>query len=248
MDNFAIFFCWGVAAMIAGVSTAGSSGAHINPVVTISQALFDNFSWKKVQHYLLAQYCGCFAASCVVFATFYDALDAFDGGIRIAFGEDNATGGIFATYPNSFMSLSGVFLDQIVAASVLMYCISAVTDDKRQHIPRWMQPIFMCFVITALATAFGFNCMATLNPARDVSSRLFTALAGWGWETFSPLDGHFWWVAGIAGPHVGAVLGGFLYRLTIDHTNLRKNSIFHFSPADLKHLNKFPEPCVKEVV
>ena len=63
--------------------------------------------------------------------------------------------------------------------------------------------------------------MAILNPARDLSPRIFTAIAGWGSASFAPIHGHYWWVAGILGPHIGAVIGGWLYLLSIDHSNLR---------------------------
>ncbi len=33
--------------------------------------------------------------------------------------------------------------------------------------------------------AFGFNCGAPINPARDFSPRLFSAMAGWGADVFS---------------------------------------------------------------
>ena len=33
--------------------------------------------------------------------------------------------------------------------------------------------------------AFGYNCGGPINPARDFSPRLFTAMAGWGSQVFS---------------------------------------------------------------
>lgn len=36
-----------------------------------------------------------------------------------------------------------------------------------------------------------------------------------------PLGGHYWWVAGIIGPHVGAIIGGWVYFLSIDHSSLK---------------------------
>jgi glycerol uptake facilitator-like aquaporin len=33
--------------------------------------------------------------------------------------------------------------------------------------------------------AFGYNCGAPINPARDFSPRLFSAMAGWGGDVFS---------------------------------------------------------------
>ena len=42
-----------------------------------------------------------------------DALDAFDGGVRHVTGE-NATAGIWATYPQPFVSNANGFADQVI--------------------------------------------------------------------------------------------------------------------------------------
>ena len=63
-----------------------------------------------------------------------------------------------------------------------------------------------CLVIKK---SFGFNCGYAINPARDFSPRLFTAVAGWGSEVFTA-GNYFFWVP-IVGPCVGAVLGGAAY-------------------------------------
>ena len=159
-------------------------GGHINPAVTVAQAVFGNFSWKKVPHYLVAQYLGGFAAAAVVFLNHYDALVDYDMGQRSAFGHANSTGGIFATYPASYLSLSGSFIDQIIGTAFLMFAVVAVGDMKGTKVPNWLQPLYMCLVITGLCTAFGLNCMAIFNPARDLTPRIFTAIAGWGNEPF----------------------------------------------------------------
>jgi glycerol uptake facilitator-like aquaporin len=177
-----------------------------------------NHPWSKVGHYLVAQYLGAFAASAVVFITYHEAFDNYDQGTRSAYGTSTATGQIFATYPSYFLSITGSLADQVIGTALLMYAVLAVSDPKGMKIPSWLQPIFMCFVITALCIAYGYNCMAILNPARDLGPRLFTTVAGWGWASFQPLGGHYWWIAGILGPHLGAIVGGGVYLLTIDHS------------------------------
>jgi len=44
---------------------------------------------------------------------FSDALNAFDGGVRQTIGV-NATAGIWATYPQSFLSTGNGFCDQVM--------------------------------------------------------------------------------------------------------------------------------------
>ena len=54
-----------------------------------------------------------------------------------------------------------------------------------------------------------------MNPARDLAPRLFTALAGYGWQSFRPLKGHYWYAVGVIAPHLGAILGVYIYEFFI---------------------------------
>jgi glycerol uptake facilitator-like aquaporin len=58
----------------------GVSGAHLNPAVTVALAVHRGFPWKKVLPYAVAQTAGAFTAAAVVFLTYREAWDAFDGG------------------------------------------------------------------------------------------------------------------------------------------------------------------------
>lgn len=48
-----------------------SSGAHINPSVTVAEACIGYFPWRKVPVYILAQYAGSFAASICVYLVYF---------------------------------------------------------------------------------------------------------------------------------------------------------------------------------
>lgn len=60
----------------------------------------------------------------------------------------------------------------------------AITDPHNMTPHKGLMPITVGMLITALALAFGYNCGCAMNPARDLSPRIFTALAGWGLEPF----------------------------------------------------------------
>lgn len=53
-DFISISIGWGVAIYTAVLVSNGVSGAHLNPAVSITLALFGRFPWKKV-----AGYSGC---------------------------------------------------------------------------------------------------------------------------------------------------------------------------------------------
>src|SRR5258708_18453937 len=115
-----INLAWGPAVAMGCYVSAGVTGAHLNPAVTLALAAHRRFPWAKVVPYSLAQIGGAFVASAVVFITYHEALAAFDGGVRQVVGPQ-ATAGIWATYPQPFLSVfPGGVIDQIVGTAPLV--------------------------------------------------------------------------------------------------------------------------------
>jgi MIP family channel proteins len=204
----AINLGWGLAVMLGVYASIAVSGGHLNPAVTLAVAVHRGFPWGKVAPYIAAQVAGAFAASALVFANYREAFSAFDGGTRLVEGA-TATAGIFATYPQPFLSIAGGFVDQVVGTGLLAIGVLAVTDPKNTAPPRWMVPPLVGGLVLAIGVSFGFNAGYAINPARDFGPRLFTALAGWGPAVFTAASG-WWWVPVIA-PCVGAILGVWFY-------------------------------------
>jgi MIP family channel proteins len=208
-----IHLAWGLAVTMGIYMSAGVSGAHINPAVTLALATLRGFPWRKVPAYVLAQTAGAFAGAAVTASTYREALDAFDGGVRQVVGE-NATAGIFATYPQPFLSaFPGGFVDQVVGTALLLLGVFAIAD-RRNAGPTAGGPALVGALVALIGMSFGFNAGYAINPARDLGPRLFTAVAGWGSEVFRA-GGGWWWVP-IVAPCLGAVLGGFVYDLFIE--------------------------------
>lgn len=75
---FPIAVVWAVAVTIAIATTAGISGAHLNPSITIALALFRGFQWRNVIPYVIAQTMGAAVASGVNLVLFADKIKAFE--------------------------------------------------------------------------------------------------------------------------------------------------------------------------
>lgn len=209
-----INICWGIGVMMGCYVAAGVTGAHLNPAVSIALAVHRRFPWAKVGPYIVAQMFGAFTASAVVFFSYHDSLAAFDGGVRHVTGE-LGTAGIFATYPQAFISTAIGFLNEAVGTALLMGVILGITDTRNSPAPAGLTPVIVGLLVVAIGAAFGWNTGYAINPARDFGPRLFTAVAGWGGEVFSAANG-WWWVPIIA-PCVGAVGGGWMYDLCVGH-------------------------------
>jgi MIP family channel proteins len=210
-----INIAWGLAVTMACYVCAGVTGAHLNPAVTLGLAVHRKFPWSKVLPYAVAQVAGAFAASAVVYLTYREALAVYDGGVRQVLGPQG-TAGIWATYPQAFLSVfPGGFIDQVVGTALLFGVILGITDDRNAPAPKGLVPVIVGLLVVLIGATFGFNAGYAINPARDFGPRLFTAVAGWGGEVFTA--GHSWWWVPVIAPCIGAIVGGWTYDVFVGH-------------------------------
>jgi MIP family channel proteins len=208
-STLSINIAWGLAVTMGCYVAAGVTGAHLNPAVTLALAVHRRFPWNKVLPYSLAQLAGAFIASAVVFVTYHEALNAFDSGIRQVVGPQG-TAGIWATYPQPFLSVfPGGFIDQVVGTALLVGVIFAITDTRNSPAPAGLAPVVVGLLVLLIGATYGFNSGYAINPARDLGPRLFTFVAGWGGDVFRAGNG--WWWVPIVAPCVGGVVGGWAY-------------------------------------
>ncbi|VDM28656.1 unnamed protein product [Toxocara canis] len=124
-----------------------------------------------------------------------------------------ATAGVFATYPQPYLSVAGGIIDQIVGTAFLCICVCLITD-KNNKIPAHLQPLLIGLLVAMIGMSIGMNCGYAINPARDLGPRLLTLCAGWGWQTFS-FNGYKWFWIPIVCPMIGAVIGAWIYELCL---------------------------------
>jgi MIP family channel proteins len=204
---------WGLGVTMGVYASAGISGAHLNPAVTLALAVRRGFPWAKVLPYVIAQCAGAFVAAAVVYATYHEALNAFDSGVRQIAGP-LGTAGIFSTYPKPYLStFPGGFVDQVVGTALLIAMIFAIGDRRNFAAPDRLAPVLIGLLVLLIGATFGHNAGYAINPARDFAPRVFTAIAGWGPGVFTAGNG--WWWVPIVAPLVGGVLGAYVYDLLI---------------------------------
>ncbi|MBN3321296.1 AQP10 protein, partial [Atractosteus spatula] len=189
--------------------SGGVSGAHLNPAVSLSLCVLGRHQWRRLPLYILSQVTGAFLAAATVYVVYYEAIMEYCGGNLTATGP-NATAGIFATYPSSYLTLWNGFVDQVIGTGMLLLCVLALGDVNNSPAPPGLEPVLVGLVVLAIGISFGSNCGYPLNPARDLGPRLFTYIAGWGSEVFT------WWWVPLVGPLVGALTGTALYQLLIE--------------------------------
>lgn len=184
---------WGLGVTMGIYASARYSGAHLNPAVTLSLAVFRGFSWKRVLPYFMAQLLGAFCAAAIVYWNYRPAFLAFDPLLE-------KTAGIFTTFPAfPAMPMAGLF-DQILGTAILMFMILAIGEEASN-----LGPILVGLLVVAIGMAFGGMHGYAINPARDFGPRLFVTLAGFKNNGLTDGSAAFW--VPIVGPLVGGVLG-----------------------------------------
>jgi glycerol uptake facilitator protein len=73
-----ISIIWGVGVSMAIYLTAGVSGAHLNPAVSIALTLFAGFDKRKLPFYILAQVCGAFCGAALVYTLYSNLFFDFE--------------------------------------------------------------------------------------------------------------------------------------------------------------------------
>lgn len=211
-NHNSIAWAWGFGVAFGVYATGRISGAHLNPAVTLSLAVFRGFSWAKVAPYALAQTLGAFLAALLVRWDYAAVIAKIDPHHTIK------TGIIFATEPGNGtlpVSVLGAFRDQIIGTAILLFLVFVIVDARLYATPLGnLAPLLIGFVVVAIGMAFGTDAGYAINPARDFGPRLAEYLTGYHNAWRDQYGSLYFWVP-IAGPLIGGVAGAGLYELLL---------------------------------
>jgi glycerol uptake facilitator protein len=201
---------WAFAVIVAVYVSAGVSGAHLNPAVTIALALKRGFPWSKVPGYIVAQVVGAFLGALGVYLTYGDGLRAaglpnvWCTGPGSVFGQA-FWGGAGAAAAGSY-SMVGAILTEIFGTAVLLWGILASGDSKNIGLMHNLGPFLVGGTVLAVGLSLGGPSGYAINPARDFGPRLFGLLVG----TKDLFSTGYWWIP-IVAPIIGGALGAYTY-------------------------------------
>jgi len=208
---------WGVGVSMAIYLTAGVSGAHLNPAVSVALTVFADFDKRKLAFYILAQIAGAFCAAALVYTLYSALFFDYENAHAIVRGSEASLelAAVFSTYPHPSLSIGGAFLVEAVITAILMAVIMALTDDNN-GLPRGpMAPLLIGLLIAVIGSAMGPLTGFAMNPARDLGPKLMTFFAGWGEIAFTGARDVPYFLIPIFAPILGACVGAGLYRVLI---------------------------------
>ena len=188
---------WTLAVFVGVYISASSSGAHLNPAVTIAFATAGKFDWALVPKYLLAQLLGSMLGAFLVWMVYKDHFNTCE----------NAADQLacFSTGP-SIRRLPQNFIVETVATFIFILGIFYIKPAGAEI------GSFSALPVALLVAGIGFGIGGptgwAINPARDLGPRIMhfvLPIKGKG-----PSD---WAYAAIPvfGPIVGGILAAIIY-------------------------------------
>jgi glycerol uptake facilitator protein len=195
---------WAFAVLI-GVNAAiafGSSGAHINPAVTIAFAVAGITPWADVGIYIIAQMIGAFLGGVIVWLAYLPHwADTESEGLKLA---------VFCTGP-AIRNTGTNVLCEIIGTMVLVLGVASLfqvsTPITGIAMAGGLGPLLVALLVWGIGLSLGGPTGYAINPARDLGPRIahfVLPIAGKGGP-----DWEYAWIP-VVGPIVGGILAGIV--------------------------------------
>jgi glycerol uptake facilitator protein len=199
-----IAIAWGIAVFIGVFISADTSGAHLNPAVTIGLATAGKFSWTLAPGYIVAQVLGAMMGNLLVWLTYKKQYDETEDSASIL--------GTFCTAPairNPFWNL----VTEIIGTFVLVFGVFFIAGGRigSESISLGaLDALPVALLVVGIGFALGGPTGYAINPARDFGPRLLHAILPL--KNKGTSDWGYSWVP-VVGPMIGAVLAAVVFTL-----------------------------------
>jgi len=199
---------WGFAVFVAVYISSQSSGAHLNPAVTLGLYAAGKFSLSLVPGYLIAQLLGAMTGSWLAYLTYLDhyKMTTDENAVRSTF----CTGPAIRNLKNNFFSEAiGTFMLVFGALFIVGPNIDIAGTEVQNFGIGSLDALPVGILVWVIGIALGGTTGYAINPARDLGPRIVYQLlprknknADWGYA----------WVP-VLGPVCGGIIAGLLYVL-----------------------------------
>lgn len=182
-DPLLVALVFGLTVMLNASSLIGqTSGAHLNPAVTLAMLVNKKISTKDAVAYIVAQVIGGILGA--FFLAFLVSQTTASGIGANGFGALSATNA----------TMTGAFVGEMVITAIFVFLILSVADHKNAA-------FIIGLSLTALILVLFNITGASINPARSLGPALVA-----GGEALSQV-----WLF-ILAPSLGGLLGGLVYK------------------------------------
>lgn len=197
---------WGFAVFVSVYITSQSSGAHLNPAVTLGLAVAGKFSWSLVPGYFGAQLLGAMFGSWLAYLTYIDhyLLTEDEATVRSTF----CTGPAIRNLKNNFFSEAiGTFMLVFGALFIVGPNIEISGSEVQNFGLGALDALPVGILVWLIGMTLGGTTGYAINPARDFGPRLVYRFLP---RKNKDADWSYSWIP-ILGPFTGGALAGLVY-------------------------------------
>ncbi len=190
---------WCIAVFVGVYSVAATSGAHLNPVVTLALATLGKFPWTDVPIYIVAQMLGGMAGSFLVWVSYRQHFDETENAdLKLA---------VFCTAPAIRSSFNNL-ITEIIGAFVLVFGVLHILPSSNSLGALDALPVAL--LVLGIGLSLGGATGYAINPARDLGPRIMHAILPIKGKRDS--DWAYSWIP-VVGPIIGGLLAAFVFSL-----------------------------------
>ncbi len=199
-----ISLAWGIAVFIGVFISADTSGAHLNPAVTIGLATAGKFEWQLVPGYIVAQVLGAMMGNLLVWLAYKKQYEQTEDEASIL-----AT---FCTAPairNPFWNVVSEAIGTFALVFGVFFIAGGSFGDEAISLGS-LDALPVALLVIGIGFGLGGPTGYAINPARDFGPRLLHAILPL--KNKGTSDWGYGWVP-VVGPIIGAVLAAVIFTL-----------------------------------
>jgi glycerol uptake facilitator protein len=194
-----ITFGWAIAVFVGVFVAAKTSGAHLNPAITVAFAYLRKITADTVPLYLAGQFLGAMLGAFLVWLTYRSHFTATeDKDLKFA---------VFATTP-AIRNTAQNLISEVIGTFVLVF--GALYMAAPASSLGALDALPVALLVLGIGLSLGGTTGYAINPARDLGPRIIHALV--------PMKGKgssnwaYSWIP-IVGPIIGALLAAIAFEL-----------------------------------
>ncbi|MEK7792286.1 MAG: MIP/aquaporin family protein [Pseudomonadota bacterium] len=190
---------WGIALFVGVYAVAASSGAHLNPAVSIGLAAAGKFSWGDVPLYAVGQTLGAMLGALIVWITYRQHFDQTT--------DPDAQLAAFCTGP-AIRSPFDNLVTEAVCTFVLVFGIMLIVSPHASLGALDALPVAL--LLFGIGLSLGGPTGFAANPARDLGPRIMHAIlpiankrdSDWGYALIP-----------VIGPTIGGLVAAVVFNM-----------------------------------
>jgi glycerol uptake facilitator protein len=194
-----ITFGWAIAVFVGVFVAAKTSGAHLNPAITIAFAYLDKISIDKILLYLGGQFAGAMTGAFIVWLTYRQHFAVTDDqGLKRA---------VFCTAP-AMRNTTSNLISEIVGTFVLVFGALYIAAPSSSLGALDALPVAL--LVLGIGLSLGGTTGYAINPARDLGPRIMHAILPI--KDKGNSDWSYSWIP-VIGPVIGALIAAVLFNI-----------------------------------